>query len=117
MGTWGTAAWENDGAADWFAELFEKSKLAARVERMLRKKDVEEYHEEIRAAAHVVVALGRNFVWPIEVLDDHLQLAIDQLEAIKAMEEYADEGPMTSAIDADIAELRARLTPENVPGE
>jgi hypothetical protein len=62
MGAWGTAAWDNDGAADWFADLFESSKLATRVEKTLKKKDIEEYHEEIRAAAHIVVALGQNFI-------------------------------------------------------
>lgn len=28
MGTWDKLPWDNDAAADWFAELFEKTKLA-----------------------------------------------------------------------------------------
>lgn len=29
MGAWGTAPWENDGAADWFDDLFAKTSLAS----------------------------------------------------------------------------------------
>ena len=32
MGTWDKLPWDNDAAADWFAELFEKTKLAKHVE-------------------------------------------------------------------------------------
>lgn len=46
MGMWGKAAWQNDGAADWFGDLFQASKLATRVEKTLKKKDVEEWREE-----------------------------------------------------------------------
>ncbi|MCC2670860.1 MAG: hypothetical protein K0Q72_3331 [Armatimonadetes bacterium] len=109
MGAWGTAAWDNDGAADWFGELFDKTKLAARVEKTLKKKDVEEWHEEIRAAAHVLVALGRNYIWPVDVLDDHLKLAIEKLEAIKHLEEL-EGGEFEATIDEEIAILRSRLT-------
>jgi hypothetical protein len=36
MGAWGKLPWDNDGTADWFGELFEKTKLAERVEDTLR---------------------------------------------------------------------------------
>jgi hypothetical protein len=110
MGTWGHQPWENDGAADWFGELFDKTKLAKQVERTLKQKDVEEWYEEIRAAAHVLVALGRNFVWPIDVLDDHLNLAIKKLEAIKQLEEFEGDDEFAAALDQEIAVLRSRLT-------
>ena len=35
MGTWGPASWDNDSAADWFARMFEETKLAEYVERTL----------------------------------------------------------------------------------
>ena len=35
MGAWGTAAWENDGAADWFGDTFDATGLARRVEETL----------------------------------------------------------------------------------
>ena len=32
MGMWGFEPWEDDLAADWFAELFQKGKIAERVQ-------------------------------------------------------------------------------------
>ena len=69
----------NDAAADWFADLFEKTKLAHYVENTL-KSDVENSHDEIRAAASVLLFLGRDYVWPVQDLDRDLALAADQLE-------------------------------------
>jgi hypothetical protein len=37
MVAWGTAAWDNDGAADWFGDMFEKTKLAKYVEKTLKR--------------------------------------------------------------------------------
>lgn len=107
MGTWGTAAWDNDDAADWFADLFAATKLAARVEKTLKKKDVEEYAGQIRAAAYVLLALGRVYVWPTDDLDRHLRLAVEKLEAILRLPDYEGD----TAIAAEIAELRSRLQP------
>lgn len=107
MGAWGTAPWDNDAAADWFGDLFAATKLAARVEKTLKKKDIEEYAGEIRAAAYVLVALGRVYVWPVDDLDRHLRLAIEKLEAISRLADY--EGDPTIA--AEVSELRSRLAP------
>jgi HEAT repeat protein len=93
-------------AADWFAELFGTTKLARRVEKTLsRQRDLEEYAPDIRAAAYVLVALGRNYVWPVEDLDRHLALAIAKLDAIRELPDY--EG--MPEIDDEIALLRSRL--------
>ena len=70
MGTWGSAAWENDVAADWFGALFASTQMAERVEATL-KNDVAE-PEEWRAAASILAALGRVYVWPVGFLDQHL---------------------------------------------
>ena len=113
MGTWGNAAWDNDDAADWFGDLFAASKLATRVEKTLKKKDVEEYAGEIRAAAYMLVALGRVYIWPVEDLDRHLRLAIKKLEAIHALDDYQDDPTIAS----EIAELRSRLLPPSPNGE
>jgi hypothetical protein len=107
MGAWGTSAWDNDDAADWFADLFAATKLASRVEKTLKKKDLEEYAGQIRAAAYLLVALGRVYIWPVEDLDRHLRLAIEKLEAIRSLPDYEGD----SAIAAEIAELRSRLRP------
>ena len=36
MGAWGKLPWDNDGAADWFGDLFDKTKLAKEVEAALK---------------------------------------------------------------------------------
>jgi hypothetical protein len=111
MGAWGTAAWDNDAAADWFGDMFDATKLAEYVEKTLKESDIEDCYEEVRAAAYLVVALGRVYMWPIDKLDEHLALAIEKLEAIKQLDEYEDEGDFTSEIDQEIAILRSRLKP------
>ena len=59
MGAWDKLPWDNDAAADWFDELFKKTKLARHVEDTLNLK-VEEAPDEIRAAASVLLFLGRD---------------------------------------------------------
>jgi hypothetical protein len=109
MGTWGPAAWDNDSAADWFADTFEKTKLREYVEETLNQ-DAEESPEEIRAAAYILVALGRNYIWPIDSLDKHLTFAIEKLESIKVI--YAEEFPdFETTIDEEIEKLRSELNP------
>jgi len=103
-----TAAWDNDGAADWFSDMFEATRLAKYVEETLQR-DVAEYHEEVRAAAYMVVALGRVYIWPIEDLDNHLALAIAKLEEIKALEIYQEVPDFVKAIDEEVAVLKSRL--------
>jgi hypothetical protein len=105
MGAWGTAAWDNDLAADWFGNLFDKTKLARHVEKALDYSDLEEYAAEIRAAAWVLATLGRVYVWPVSDLERHLKLAIAKMEAIRELPDY--EG--VPEIDEEIAALRSRL--------
>ncbi len=108
MGTWGSSAWDNDSAADWYADLFEKTKLAQYVAETLGK-DPEEEPEEVRAAAYFLVVLGKTYVWPIEFLDDHLALAIKKLEVIAQL--YEEENPDAIAeITAEIEALKAALS-------
>ena len=110
MGAWGEAAWENDGAADWYADMFEATGLARRVEETLNG-DPDDEHEEIRAAAYLLVSLGRNFIWPVDDLDRHLALAISKLEYIRAMDIYQEAPGFAEAIDSEIGALRSRLGP------
>ena len=107
MGAWGKAPWDNDGAADWFSDVMENSRLPTMVESALVL-DAEEHHEDIRAAAYVLLSLGRTYIWPIEKLDEHLKLAIRKLREIAAMEIYAEAG-FAPVIEGEIAELESRL--------
>ena len=81
MGAWGVAPWDSDSAADWYGDLFDELPLAAKVEETL-KADPEEYAEEIRAAAALLIMLGRTYIWPVDDMDRHLELAIAQMEKV-----------------------------------
>ena len=111
MGAWGSAAWDNDLAADWFGNLFERTKLARHVEKALNYSDLEEYAAEIRAAAWVLGALGRVYVWPVSDRERHLKLAIAKMEAIRELPDYED----VPEISEEIAVLRSRLQGLNPP--
>jgi hypothetical protein len=108
MGTWGHLPWDNDSAADWFGDTFEKTRLAQRVEEAL-KLSVDDSAEEIRAAAAIVLMLGRVYVWPIKDLDRHLALAADRLEEVIKSGTYAEAPEIETLITSEIEELRSRV--------
>ena len=64
MGAWGIEPWQNDPAQEWFDEMFSLTGLAGHIEETLSRK-VDDFADEIRAAAFVVVALGKE-AWPAE---------------------------------------------------
>lgn len=105
MGAWGCAPWDDDSAADWFADLFEQTKLDKKIEETLQL-DPEEYHAEIRAASSLLVMLGRTYVWPIDKIDSHLELAISSLEKIRDV--YDEESDFLDSINQEIAILNSR---------
>lgn len=108
MGAWGKLPWDNDGAADWFGDLFDKTKLAKEVEDTL-KLDAQDSHEEIRAAASVLLFLGRVYIWPIHDLDRHLALAADRLDEVSRVDVIAESPEFVEEIRGEIQELRSRI--------
>jgi hypothetical protein len=112
MGTWGRTAWDNDDAADWYGDLFDATGLADRVEEALNR-DPEDLGDAqvIRAAAFLLVQLGRVYIWPVDDLDRHLALAIRKLEAVREQEEFRGDEGFVEAIDAELAVLRSRVKP------
>jgi hypothetical protein len=108
MGAWGKLPWDNDGAADWFGDLFDKTKLAKQVEDTL-KLDAENSHEEIRAAASVLLFLGRVYIWPVHDLDRHLAQAADRLEEVSRVDVIAESPELVEEIRGEIQELRSRI--------
>ncbi|MFN9750418.1 MAG: DUF4259 domain-containing protein [Planctomycetota bacterium] len=106
MGAWGVAPWDSDSAADWYGDLFDEIPLAAKVEETLNA-DPEEYAEEIRAAAALLIMLGRTYMWPVDDMDRHLELAIAQMEKVQAT--YEDEPELASAVAEEITVLKSRL--------
>lgn len=105
MGAWGLAPWDDDSGADWFGDLFEELPIADRVEQTLNL-DPEEYAAEIRAAASMLILLGRTYIWPIDHIDRHLALAIERMLLVR--EVYGEEPDFAAAVDDEIAILRSR---------
>lgn len=110
MGCWGVKAYESDSAADWFGDLWDAFPVPAKVEETL-KLDLEDSHEEIRAAAHVLVQLGDTYIWPVDSIDRHCDLAARRLEEIKAMEEYSGDD-FQAQLQQEIDVLRSRISKE-----
>lgn len=108
MGAWGSLPWDNDAAADWFGNVFDKTKLAKHVEEAL-KSDADDGFEEIRAAATVVLLLCHNYVWPVKDIDRHLALAVSRLEEVSQLEEYQEDSDALEQIHAEIEALKARI--------
>jgi hypothetical protein len=86
----------------------DKTKLAKEVEDTL-KLDAEESHEEIRAAASVLLFLGRVYIWPVHDLDRHLALAADRLEEVSRVDVIAESPEFVEEIRGEIQELRSRI--------
>ncbi len=123
MGGWDSAPWDNDSGADWFGDMFDETKLADYVRDTLQNRDVEEDYDEIRAAAAVVLMLGRTYVWPIDTIDEDLTLAVSKLEALLRVPELKESRETISAIKEEIQELRSRCSngdgdaPSTPPGK
>lgn len=109
MGWWGINPWDNDGAADWYGDLFEATKLDERVEETL-KLDATTSHEEVRAAAALLLALGRTYVWPIADLDRHLDLAANKLQEIINKGILSESEELVEEVRHEVAELRSRIS-------
>ena len=61
---------------------------------------------KIRAASALLIMLGRTYMWPIDDIDRHLQLAISQMEKVHAV--FADEPEFAAAVADEIAVLKSR---------
>jgi hypothetical protein len=108
MGAWDIQPWDNDKAADWYADVFERTKLAREVEDALNQ-NPDDSHEQIRAAASLLLFLGRPYIWPIYDLNRHLALAADRLEQVARVDVIAEAPELVDQIRAEIDELRSRI--------
>jgi hypothetical protein len=108
MGCWGIEPYENDCAADWFGEFFDKFNILPFIEETLKKKP-EYYFEEIRVAAYIIIKLGHNYVWPVDDINRFTILAVERLEAIKKVDEILESREITDKINKEIAILKSRL--------
>jgi len=107
MGMWAYAPWDNDGAADWYGDLMDRTKLRdAWLEGI--NQDPTESPDVVRAAACLFVMLGRVYVWPIKNYDDDLEKTIDALTRVSACDEYRELPELIALIGHELAELKSR---------
>jgi|APSaa5957512622_1039677.scaffolds.fasta_scaffold137065_2 hypothetical protein len=109
MGAWDNTIWGNDSAADWFCELFEKTKLREKVRECLEM-DMNLYCEDIRAAAYILIVLGRTYIWSgVQDLDDDLSLAIKRMEELQQHSYYNLPNDFGNHLKYETAILKHRL--------
>lgn len=89
MGMWDIEPWDNDTAADWFGELFDKTTLRNAWLTGIQA-DPSYDPETVRAAAWLFTELGRVYVWPITQLDADLDRTIVALEHVLESEIIMD---------------------------
>jgi hypothetical protein len=110
MGTWAFAPWDNDGAADWFGDLMDRTELRKEWLKGIRE-DPSESPEVVRAAGALFVMLGRVYVWPIGKFDEDLEEAISALSKVAACDDYQDTPELAELIAMEIDELKSRRKP------
>lgn len=116
MGAWGTAVWDNDSAADWFQDFFGDLDLNAKIKKAF---EMEDEHDEIRAACFILGSLGRVYVWKGDL--DELKVLLEQGIALLSkmidaenednyfLESWESNPEVIASVQAQIAELHARL--------
>jgi hypothetical protein len=100
MGAWGFKAYENDGAADWFADMHAVTGVRDHVVATLRQGAQRSGTGAIRGAAHVVEKLGHVYTWPVGRWEDDIRLAIKALGEVRAMEARRLQAPRLSRLPA-----------------
>ncbi len=115
MGAWGTAAWDNDTAADWFADFFGDLDLNGKIKKTF---DSEDGHGEIRAACFILGSLGRVYVWKGDL--NELKVLLQQGIALLSkmidandekndfLEMFDNDAEVIASVQGQIKELQAR---------
>lgn len=109
---WGDKPWDNDRAADWFANLMHVTRFPDQVRAALLLCEREDISDEdtalLRAAVYCVLQFCRVYIWPIDHLDSDLDLAIKATRKILSDESYCYSEELTAQIHAELEELELR---------
>lgn len=112
---WGNKPWDNDRAADWFANLMRCTHFPDQIRETLllceREGACGEDTAALRAAVYCVLQFCHVYVWPIEYLDSDLGLAIKATHKILSDESYCYSEKITAEIKAELEELELRRKP------
>ncbi len=118
MTTWGSLPWQNDDAIFWFGQNIANSELVARVEETLQL-PLQGNEAKLRAAAAVLILLGRSFLWSGPKFGKHMRLAITRLEELEDSGAYAGSPEIAAELANEKAALQFRaLQPQaHISGE
>lgn len=109
---WGNKPWDNDRAADWFANLMHITSFPEQIRSTLLLCEQEDAYGEnselLRAAVYCALQFCRPYVWPIEHLDSDLDLAIKATHKILSDESYCYSEKITAEIQEELKELEFR---------
>ncbi|MCB2154585.1 hypothetical protein KQI84_06835 [bacterium] len=113
MGAWGELPWEADSAVDFFDDFFGGSEFSEIITEYLAKTEAtERNHEEVRSVTTLVLFLCRAYVWPIESLDQTLELAAKRLREIEKVDIIQDYEDFAQAVRHERMIIEARLSRE-----
>lgn len=116
MGAWDVEPWQNDAAADFFADFFRGIDFDNQIDAALNQTDDPDV---IRAACFLLQKLGRVYVWAGDPskLARHLDHAVLRLEAmldfnhpigIEMRELWGETSEIFETIKGQIAEIQER---------
>lgn len=88
---WGYQAWENDAAADLFAQFVSDTGFVSQVRKTLKSLDASDCLDDelylARVCAFCLIKFGRVYIWPISELDSDLKLCIKVLNTCILVED------------------------------
>lgn len=109
---WGNKPWDNDSASDWFAHLMGVTQFPDHIRETLLLCEKEDAGGEntalLRAAVYCVLQFCRVYIWPIEKIDNDLDLAIKATHKILSDESYCYSEETSIQIQAELKELELR---------
>jgi hypothetical protein len=110
MGCWDLIEpWGNDAAADFFGVLFEESRFREKVMKALEEPADWDNHEKVRAAASILLFVGRVYVWPIGTWKADIRLAIERLTEVLEVDIVKEDAELADAIRSERDILKWRL--------
>ncbi|MBX2846905.1 MAG: hypothetical protein KTR16_01185 [Acidiferrobacterales bacterium] len=108
MGMWDFKPWDNDSAADWFGDFMDDTNIRDHWLEGIKQDPLDDA-DTVRAAASIFVMLGRVYIWPIDHLDQDLELTICQLKKTLECEENKEVPELLEMIQTEIEELESRV--------
>jgi len=108
MGMWGIEPWDNDAAADLIGDLMDESSLRDIWAAKLAGAIEEDEPEEIRACVWIFLQFGRTYVWPIDYIDEDLEVAITASEKLVNDPDLVDIEGMKEKLQGELKTLIER---------